>query len=203
MANKCSECTYLKIDGYSDPDSNGRFYCEKKYERHLATDIECSRFCRAYSRSYGTIKNAEDYSNSHSSSSGCFLTTMMCNILKMPDDNPFLNKMRSFRNNYLQKNEKYKEILVQYDIVGPMIAKNLNNDKKRVEIAATYFYTYIKQIIKYLDNKEYEKAIMLYIDMTTNLINHYNLGNVEINVEDIKAADIEKSGHGVYIKKFN
>ena len=31
MAHKCSECTYLRIDGYCDPDSNGRFYCEKKY----------------------------------------------------------------------------------------------------------------------------------------------------------------------------
>ena len=197
--SKCSECTYLKTD---DPDSYGRFYCEKKYERHLATDIECGRFCRAYSRDNGTIRNTEEYSNSHSSNgSGCYLTTMMCNILKMPDDNPFLNKMRNFRNNYLQKDEKYREILVQYDIIGPMIASKLNNDKKRVEIAATYFYTYIKQIIKYLDSKEYEKAIVLYIDMTSNLISYYNLGIIKISDEEIKYADIEKSGHGVYIKK--
>lgn len=203
MASTCSECTYLKIDGYSDPDSYGRFYCEKKYERHLATDIECSRFCRAYSRDSGTIRNAIEYSNSHSSSSTCYLTTMLCNILKMPDNSPFLNKMRNFRDNYLQKNEKYKDIFVQYDIVGPMIAKKLDTDKNKIKIAVTYFYTYIKVICKYLDNKEYDKAIKLYIDMTNSLISYYNANSIVVSTEDIKNADMSKSEHGIYVKKFN
>lgn len=203
MAHRCSECTYLDIDRNCDPDSNGKFYCNKRYERHLATDIECGRFCEAYSRDSGTIRNAEEYSNSHSSSSGCYLTTMLCNILKMSDNNPFLNKMRAFRDNYLQKNEKYKDILVQYDIIGPEIAKKLNNDKDKIKIAVTYFYTYIKIICKYLDNKEYDKAIKLYIDMTNSLISYYNTNNIVISAEDIKNADISKAGHGIYVKKFN
>ena len=60
---KCAECTYLDL---SDGNINGAFWCEKKLERHLATDIECYSFCRAYGRSYSTIENAIESSYEYS-----------------------------------------------------------------------------------------------------------------------------------------
>ena len=195
---KCAECTYLDI---SDGNSNGAFWCEKKLERHLATDIECGSFCRAYSRYSSSINNAIEYSNSHNSSGGCYLTTMLCNILKMKDDNIYLETMRNFRNNILQKDEKYKPILVEYDIVGPKIAKALYDDPLNTKVAAIYFAKYIFNIKILIEDNQYNEAINMYTEMTTSLKSFYGIDNYNITVEEIKNTDLEKSGHGIYAKK--
>ena len=134
MAN-CAECTYLDL---SDYNSSGAYWCDKKLERHLATDPECGSFCKAYSRSYSAINNAIDYSNSKNSGGGCYLTTMLCNILGMDDNNIYLKTLRDFRNNILQKDEKNKQLLIEYDIVGPKIAEALNSDPLKNKIAKIY-----------------------------------------------------------------
>ena len=92
MSKFCGECTYLDL---STGDIYGKFYCDKKYERHLATDVECNRFCKAYSRDYYTIQNAYKYSE-EKSKGGCYLTTILCNILGMLDNNIYLKTMRNF-----------------------------------------------------------------------------------------------------------
>jgi len=197
MAN-CAECTYLDL---SDYNSSGAYWCDKKLERHLATDPECGSFCRAYRRSYSAISNAIDYSNSKNSGGNCYLTTMLCNILGMDDNNIYLKTIREFRNNILQKNEKYKQLLVEYDIIGPKIAEALYNDPLKDKIAKIYFENSIIPITLLINNKEYDKAINLYSKMTLNLKNFYSINNISISVEDINNADIEKSGHGKYIQK--
>ena len=195
---KCSECTYLKPN---DPDLYGKYWCEKKLERVSAYQEECSRFCRAYSRSSNASKSYEDFSNNNSGSPGCYLTTMLCEILKLSDNNPFLNTIRNFRNDVLQKDEKYKQILVEYDLVGPMIANNLNNDPLRYQIAANMFFKYIKPITKLIKENKNQEAIISYTEMTNNLKSFYNI-NKTINVNYINNADIKESGHGVYrVKK--
>ena len=197
MAN-CGECTYLDI---SSGNSSGAFWCEKKLERHLATDIECGSFCRAYSRSSSSINNAIEYSNNHNSGGGCFLTTMICKLLKLQDNNIYLETMRNFRNNILQKDEKYKSLLVEYDVIGPKISNALENDIIGEKIAIACFYKYIKPITTYITNKEYENAVNLYIDMTTTLKRIYNLEGKNISIVEINNADIEKSGHVKYVQK--
>lgn len=98
MSKFCGECTYLDL---STGDIYGKFYCDKKNERHLASDVECNRFCKAYSRYNSTIQNTYRYSKEHSNSGGCYLTTILCNILGMPDNNIYLKTIRNFRNNIL------------------------------------------------------------------------------------------------------
>lgn len=194
----CAECTYLDI---SDGNSYGQFWCDKKSERHLATDIECGYFCKAYSRYSSSINNAIEFSNNHNTNSGCYLTTMLCNILKMDDNNIYLETMRTFRNDILQKNEKYKKLLVEYDIIGPKIANTLNNDPLKEKIANMYFFNYILIIKSFIDNKKYDEAIKNYIEMTNKLKNFYGITEYNVSIEQINNADINKSGHGKYIKK--
>lgn len=197
MSRYCSECTYLDL---TSGNSSGDFWCEKRLERHRANDIECSRFCEAYSRSSSEANSAYEYSKNHSGSSGCYLTTMLCDILKLPDNNPYLNIMRSFRDNVLQKNEKYINILAEYDIIGPEISKCLNNDPLKYKISAIYFYKYIKPIINFIKNKNYIVAVNLYIEMTNSLKALYSI-NINITTLEIDNLDIKNAGHGKYIKK--
>lgn len=198
MSNYCSECTYLDL---SSGDIYGKFWCEKRLERHLANELECNRFCRAYSRDSSVERSAYEYSIEHSSSGGCYLTTMICDILGYNDNNEYLNTMRTFRNNILQKEDKYKPLLIEYDIIGPKISKVLNNDPLKNSIALFYFNKFILPITNLIKNNKKEEAINSYIVMTNNLKNFYGISNTISSIE-IDAVDINESGHGIYkVKK--
>ena len=195
---QCAECTYLDINyGHS----SGKFWCDKKCERHFATDPECGSFCRAYSRESCTINNAIEISRQHNSSDGCYLTTMLCSILQLPDSNIYLDTIRNFRNNVLQKDDCYKQLLVEYDIIGPKIAEALSNDPLKDRIAKIYFNNYITTIVHSIKNNKYDMAINKYIEMTNNLKNFYGITDYNITLEEVNNADIEKSGHGRYVQK--
>lgn len=197
MARYCGECTYLDL---TTGDIYGKFYCEKRYERHGASDLECSNFCTAYSRSSSEINNAIEYTKDHTSS-GCYLTTIVCNILGLPDNNIFLNTLRKFRNNILQKNDKYKTLLLEYDIIGPKIAESLNNDPLKKNIASMCLNNYIINIVENIELENYEDAINKYIEMTNKLRNLYNIDSINISTLEIKDVNIKDLGHGKYQKK--
>ena len=197
MARFCGECTYLDL---TTGDIYGKFYCERRYERHGANDLECSNFCTAYSRSSSEISNAIEYTKDHSSS-GCYLTTIVCNILGLPDNNIFLNTLRKFRNNILQKDEKYKNLLLEYDVIGPKIAKSLKNDPLNKNIASMCLNNYIINIVEDIENENYKTAINQYIEMTNKLKSLYNIDNINISTLEIDNIDIKELGHGKYEKK--
>lgn len=198
MSKFCGECTYLDL---STGNSSGKYYCEKKWERHLATDPECGSFCQAYRRDYSTIKNAIDFSN-EKTKSGCYLTTIMTSILGLSDNNPYLETIRSART-YMQKDERYKMTLAEYDVDGPKIGKALENDPARNMIALSFFEVYIKQIKELIDNKEYLKAIFLYMAMTSKLRNLYNIDRTVLTLDNIKDIDINETGHGYQKRLLN
>ena len=193
----CAICTYLDIN---DCNSDGKYWCDKNLERHYPTDPKCSKFCKAYGRSDSAVKNILDNSNSNYGS-GCYLTTMLCSILNLNDDNLYLKTIRNFRKNILQKDDKYKSLLVEYDIIGPKIAEALSNDPLKKTIATRFFNKYIVDIFYYIINNDIDKAIELYVEMTNSLKTFYNLNNYNVTIDEINNADILESGHGVYLKK--
>lgn len=198
MAHYCAECTYLDLSSERD----GKFWCEKRLERHAANELECDRFCEAYSRSSSVSKSAYDFSEEKTSSgSGCYLTTIICNILGLPDNNIYLKTLRDLRDNVLQKDQKYKKLLVEYDIIGPKIANYISKDPSKKIIANNYFYNYIIPIIYFINEGNIEKAIQLYTTMTNKLKNLYNLDNINLTTIEIDEANILESGHGKYVKK--
>lgn len=198
MANYCSECTYLDLD---TGDIYGKFWCDGKLERHLANELACYRFCKAYNRNSSVADSAYNYSIEHSSSSGCYLTTMICNILKFPDNNKFLNTMRDFRNNVLQNDENYKPLLVEYDIIGPKISEAISNDPLNKLIASKYLQKFIIPIVLLIEHQKTDIAVNLYKNMTNELKTLYNINSPISNLE-IDTADIKESGHGIYkVKK--
>lgn len=199
MAHTCSECCYLKIDG----DTNcGKYWCESKGEWVYADAQECWHYCTAYSRSDSVSKSAFDYSKENQGSSGCFITTALCKILSMPDDNKYLMSLRKFRKEYLQKNEDGLKILVKYDVVGPQISQRLNEDSGKFNFAYILFENYIKPTVSSLDENKYEEAIAKYTEMTNKLIAFYNIDDtVNVNINDVEP---ELSGHGrLSLKKVN
>lgn len=197
MSKICGSCTYLDLD-YGG-NCYGKYYCNKKWDRHLATDTACSSYTKAYNRSNSTINNAIDFSNSKTSSS-CYITTLLCGILKLSDSNHYINTLRNFRNNYL-RNSEYNNLLVEYDVVGPIICKYLENDKQNRLVAAKLFYNYISPIVSLIDDKMYKDAIVRYIMMVERLKSLYGINRCVTTLE-IEECDIDLAGHGKYIKKY-
>ena len=128
-------------------------------------------------------------------SGGCFITTIVCNTLGMEDNVSYLETLRSFRNNILQKNDEYKDILATYDVVGPIISCNLVHDRDRLQICKNLFYLGILNVCKFLENGEQDKAIELYTDMTNLLIQGYGITET-YDCDYLNNMDMSKAGHG-------
>lgn len=201
MAHTCSECTYLNLDKeYCSND--GRFWCDTKLEWHYADEAECWRYCKAYGRSDSVVKSYLEYSKKcQSNSSGCYLTTIACEILGMSDNNIYLYTLRKFRKEKLQKDDKYKEILVEYDIVGPIIANKLKKEINKDMIAKNLLRMGIAKTVYHIMNDEDLEAIKTYTTMTKLLIEAYNI-KIKPTEEQIKNSNINLSGHGKYVKQY-
>lgn len=195
MIDYCSECTYLKING----DTNyGKYWCENMKEWKYASDKKCNYYCDAYSRSSYDAKAAYKFSED-SKKPDCYLTTLVCNILSMDDNNVYLNNMRSLRKNYLQKNEKGLKLLIEYDVVGPKISEAIMCDNGKFNIAYTLFNNYISPITLDILDRKYDEAITKYTEMTNKLIKYYGIDNkVEVSVDEIEPS---LAGHGLLQKK--
>lgn len=190
----CASCTYLG----ENADSYGKYYCKYKGDRY-ACDPKCGLYIEAYSRSSSARENMYDNSRSHQSS-GCYLTTAMCNILGYKDDNYYLQTLRTFRDETLKKNPKYIPLLLTYDFIGPQIAANLLIDPNRKIIAKSLFNGYITKTIDAINEEKIQEAVNFYIAMTYSLADRYNINTniLYINPKstNLKTINTNQLGHG-------
>ena len=190
--NFCAACTYLG----EEADSEGKYYCEKKYERHHASDPKCDRFCEAYKRSDGARKNMYENSQNNLNSKPCYLTTIMCKLIGYEDNNYYLNTLRKFRDTFMKTNSEYQQLLAIYDIIGPQVSQKLESDPNGKEIANTFFNKYISNATMAIEANKNQSAINIYVAMTHALAEKYQIqipDSKEINIDEIDKTTL---GHG-------
>ena len=188
----CSECTNIDI---TSCDENGEYWCDERLMRVSPCDPACNRFCEAYRRSSSDAERMRENYKSMKSGGGCYITTIVCDILGYGDDVYELQVLRKFRDSVLQKDAKYKKILATYDIVGPQISSHLINEPNREGICKNLFENHIKKVCNLINNGKNEEAINEYMSMTNSLIQFYNISYV-ITDDYLDNMDVEKSGHG-------
>ena len=180
-------CTYYRWNGGS---FSGDYWCDKKDARVDSDTYR--RYCRDYNYDECPIYK-------HQESSGCFITTVTCELLGYPDSHPVLNTLRGFRNNILQEDEKYEEILKFYDIIGPMIANYLRKEQSK-ELATIIYEHYIEPISKLIEVGDYDSAIMKYQTLTLWLVAYCSLYREYISLKDIDYSKFIRNknnrGHG-------
>ena len=192
----CAECTYLRTNDYKG-SCNGLFYCEKRYDYILGNNPKCGDFCRAYRRTDYEIKDIKiKGEQEQSSNTGCYLTTMVSTILGQDDKGYVLTTLRNFRKSVLQQDSTYKQLLVEYDIIGPILAKRLENDSRREMIARNLYENILKKVLENLEKGNKEEAIKLYKGMTYGLQVCYGLAEMKVDSAIVGARDIENSGYG-------
>ena len=156
-----------------------RMYCKYDYNR---------RNCPLHKK-YGPYE-----------SSGCFITTVIHNILGNSDSCLVLNDFRKFRDEILQVHSKYYDGLKEYDVIGPVIAQALASDKDAYDMALmTYELDLLKVHDCYLNGK-YDDAYFKYCQMTSDLISYYGLEKEYALLKDKEFEydnfDPRMAGHG-------
>ena len=186
----CAACTYL-----SEVDNGGKYWDERKGEYRSACDPKCYNFCEAYSRSNYARENMYENSRNHASSSGCYLTTIVCKLLEYPDNNYYLNTLRKFRDEVMRKKPEYISLLLIYDYIGPVIAYELERDMYGQKIASVMFTHYIVPAVGAIEEEKYQTAIRIYKSMINSLAEHYHI-DMNINLDDKYDYDYNTLGHG-------
>ena len=186
-------CTFYRWNG----GIFGDYWCDKK--DHRVDSDTYYKYCRDYNYSDCPVYKRD------SSSSPCFITTIVCDILGKNDDDKVLNNLRMFRGNILQKDKEYYEILMDYDTIGPVIACCISHDKEKEKMAQGLYDIVLSKVSKNIEEKDYEKAINNYQVMVLSLISYYGLKK-EYNYErdnnyDLSNFDAKNAGHGRKRKK--
>ena len=135
-------------------------------------------YCAYYGRHFGQYSSScSHFEAVQGGGSGCFLTTMACNIYHEEDDGHLLSTLRNFRDNVLEKSTdpQHIAILKEYDVLGPMISFALYNDLNREEVVRNNIKGKLHSIVYKIEALHYEDAILEYIDMTLSLKKYYNI----------------------------
>jgi len=169
--NQCGSCVYFESNG----DSKG--YCSYIKSYYYPGDKICTHYSKG--------------------NSGCYITTIVCDLMGLKDNCGILETLRGFRNNVMQKDPKYKETLYEYDIVGPQIAKYLMEDygksEDKEEIIGLFNF-FILPTVRYINEKNYPEAVDRYTKLTEALIDKYGIERVQEVPNDY---DYTNGGHGV------
>lgn len=111
----------------------------------------------------------DDSKDNDDKDTGCYLTTLMCELLGYEDDCFELTYLRNFRQNYMQNNIEGQKLLSQYKDISHPIVKKLRMRLDKKEIALKMKNDYITSAIEKIKNGNPEDGIAIYKDMVAYL----------------------------------
>ena len=178
MADFCAECLLLDLN---DQKWGNEYFCPKKGKYVDPKNYACSNF----------VKRKQ---NTGYQRSGCYITTIICNILRQSDNCDLLETLRNFRDQYLKQNAEYLILLDEYDQIGPIISNELFEDENNVQIAKELAKIFLIPCYYAIKQKDYDNAITIYKNMVTALKVRYNLLDCQINYN--RLTSFEELGKG-------
>ena len=171
----------------------------KDRNRYDSNEAYCTEYRKYYNTNSKACSSHFVYNEALEDRDGCYITTAIVDILGLKDNTPYLEKLRNFRDNVMRKDENLKKILIEYDIVGPIISLNLLDDENKYEKSIDMLSNYIIPISFLLDMKKYNEAVIRYEMMVNNLINTYSIEKINVDENKINTKNIGK-GHKVKLK---
>lgn len=133
-------------------------------------------YCKYYKRYVDPASRSCDHLvKKNNSGGGCYLTTCMCEVLGFEDHCNTLDSLRSFRDDYMKNDPECLPLLEDYDVVGPLICDRINSDDNKFRTAHVMLLEYVVPAIGFINNNDYDSAIEIYKNMTTDLMDYYGL----------------------------
>ena len=184
--DQCGSCEYF-------------YECRGNWDKPYNVNDSDKGYCEWYKTTYYPDDSCNHYNKRGSYHGGCYITTIVCNILGFDDNCEVLNNLRKLRDNFMQKKEEYKNDLYEYDKIGPQISVLLYEDYKETDddmIAKALYYNFLVPAANQVKENNYIGAIDTYKNMTSLLKNTYN---IKVDKKGLNNYDYKKGGHG-YIK---
>lgn len=180
----CGECAHLD---HSNKERYGnKYYCNYQRKYVELTDKGCYKFMKDPSKcktKNGSYRPA-----------GCFITTIVCNILGYEDDCELLALLRNFRDNTLKTDPQYLHLLIEYDKIGPLICSGIRCESNRKAFCLGLLKYFLIPCVNAIKEGNNEEAIEMYKNMVIYLTDEFNLPPVIINPEEYY--DLETIGKG-------
>ena len=176
MVNFCGECALYDING---PTKWGNEkYCKKKGKYYPQDRVACEHF----------LKRIQEKNGFHQT--GCYITTIVCNILGYPDNCDLLETLREFREKFLKQHQEYIGLLMEYDQIGPIISQHLENDIDSVIEANQVLNNFLLPTYQLIKLHDYEKAVNTYQQMALFLkLKYYLLRDSIVDHTQIYSSD--------------
>ena len=174
----CKDCISMNLNDRWALDPS-KAYCSERKQYFDPNDRACSnRFQNDESR--------------NPSSTGCYLTTIVCEVLGFEDSCRELDTLRSFRENVMKRDEKYHTLLCEYDAVGPLIAEQIRNSLKPKDFCQFLYQSYIVDVVSAVEEGKSDLAVMIYSYMVGKLKNLFGLEEITYDPQ------LEPTGKGYF-----
>lgn len=121
------------------------------------------------------MEGSDTCSHDTSGGGGCYITTIVCHTLGYADDCPLMQTLRRFRADTLQRKPEYADILTQYDRVGPLLSRRIQQDTERLALAHETYDQYLKPIAAMIDGRQEQQAVDRYRKMVGELSRRYGV----------------------------
>lgn len=100
---------------------------------------------------------------------GCFITTAVCESMNKPDECYELTMFRSFRDNWLLKQDDGRTLISEYYDIAPGIVDKINALPDRVKVYENIWGEYLSVCLGLLEKNEYEQCKEIYKSMVSSL----------------------------------
>ena len=157
----CGSCVHLNVNDYVRTKDN--CYCTLRGGYHDLHERACSK--HEYDR----------YRDYYDLNKRWYIVSAICRKLKLSDDYECVRLLHNFRINVLEKDEKYKDLLEEYDKVGPFIAQMLEEDDDSKELCMRLLQVYLLNVLDLIKVYKNDEALDKYIEMVKLLRVIYNI----------------------------
>lgn len=154
--SKCKDCMNMVLSDRWTLDRS-KAWCSVRREYYDPNDSACSNHFE------------NDDTKNPPINEGCYLTTIVCEILEYEDDCSILTSLREFRETTLKQNEEYHDLLCEYDIVGPVIAEAIRSSLKPKVLSQFLLTNYIEPTVKCIELDKTDLAVSIYTYMVEEL----------------------------------
>ena len=161
----CGSCMYMNTNDYTGHKDH--CYCTYRRQYYNLTESKCRYY------EYDSHKDYYDLNHRWHIVSAIFKKLGLSDI-----GYDCINVLENFRVNVLENDEKYADMLREYDLVGPAIADFLMNDESFLEICKKICSTTLINVIDLIKQGKNDDALNEYINLV-NLLKEYYKDNLD------------------------
>ena len=168
--------------------------CQIHTRKNLAFDDSCSYQRDDRNRSIKDIKKAFESIRGYDPAI-YYIATVVKNTLNDDKALFYYELIKNFWLDILQNNNSYQEFLTFYDILGKLLAQEIRKDQNCEIICQNILENYFVPFGAYVEMRNYNQALAIYIDMVNQLRTLYNEAYVKYqkqNLENYQLARIKR-----------